>query len=133
MNLVSVNTEILQRLKGLKELDVSDNQLSCINGERFSLTSLRELNCASNNLSSVDDFIMFPNLEKLDVSNNASLEVADRYKLVSLLPKLRILEEKDVSVMREAVNKFDTALAAKVLYCIKTSIVSNWPYTMLFV
>lgn len=78
------------------------------------MNSLKELNCASNNLDSVDDFVLFPNLEKVDVSDNVSLEVADRYKLVSLLPKLKVLEDKDVSVMREAVKKFDGALAEKV-------------------
>lgn len=113
---MSVNTELLQRLKNLKELDVSKNQLSGLRLEGFTLYSLRELNCSSNNLNSVDDFVLFPNLEKLDVSENALLEVSDRYKLVSLLPKLKILEEKDVTLMREAVTKFDAALAAKVLH-----------------
>lgn len=113
-NLVSVNGELLQRLKNIQELNVSQNQLSGLNLEGFTLSSLRELNCSSNRLKSVDDFIIFPNLEKLDVSDNAQLEVSDRYKLVSLLPKLKVLEDKDVSIMREAVNKFDAALANKV-------------------
>lgn len=114
LNLLSVNIDLLKRLTSLKVLDVSKNQLSGLKLEGFTLNSLRELNCSCNNLKSVDDFIVFPNLEKLDVSGNALLEVSDRYKLVSLLPKLKILEEKDVSVMREAVIKFDAALAAKV-------------------
>ena len=109
-----MNGELLQRLKNIQELNVSQNQLSGLNLEGFTLSSLRELNCSSNRLKSVDDFIIFPNLEKLDVSDNAQLEVLDRYKLVSLLPKLKVLEDKDVSIMREAVNKFDAALANKV-------------------
>ena len=111
---MSVNSEVLKRLTNLLTLDVSKNKLSGVKLEGFTLNSLRELNCSSNNLVSVDDFVSFPNLEKVDVSDNASLEVADRYKLVSLLPKLKVLEDKDVSLMRDAVNKFDGVLASKV-------------------
>jgi hypothetical protein len=114
LNLVSVNAEVLKRLVNLQTLDVSNNKLSGLKSEGFTLNSLKELNCSSNNLLTVDDFVLFPNLEKADVSNNVSLEVADRYKLVSLLPKLKVLEDKEVSVMREAVEKFDGILAAKV-------------------
>ena len=114
LNLVSVNSDVLKRLTNLQTLDVSKNKLSGVKLEGFTLNSLRELNCSSNNLVSVDDFVAFPNLENADVSDNVSLEVADRYKLVSLLPKLKVLEDKDVSIMREAVKKFDGALAAKV-------------------
>ena len=112
--MVSVNSDVLKRLTNLQTLDVSKNKLSGVKLEGFTLNSLRELNCSSNNLVSVDDFVAFPNLENADVSDNVSLEVADRYKLVSLLPKLKVLEDKDVSIMREAVKKFDGALAAKV-------------------
>ena len=111
---MSVNPDVLRRLTNLKILDVSDNKLSGLKLEGFTLNSLKELNCSSNNLDSVDDFVLFPNLEKVNVSDNVSLEVADRYKLVSLLPKLKVLEDKDVSVMREAVKKFDGVLAVKV-------------------
>ena len=114
LNLVSVNPEVFKRLTNLQSLDVSNNKLSGLKLEGYTLSSLRELNCSSNMLVSVDDFVSFPNLEKANVSNNVSLEVADRYKLVSLLPKLKVLEDKDVSVMREAVEKFDGILAAKV-------------------
>ncbi|CAB3981048.1 Leucine-rich repeat and WD repeat-containing 1 [Paramuricea clavata] len=114
LNLMSVNSDVLKRLRNLHSLDVSKNKLSGLKLEGFTLNSLKELNCSSNNLLSVDDFVLFPNLEKVDVSDNVSLEVADRYKLVSLLPKLKVLEDKDVSVMREAVKKFDGILAAKV-------------------
>lgn len=112
--MVSINSDILKRLTSLQSLDVSKNKLSGLKLEGFTLNSLKELNCSSNNLQSVDDFVLFPNLEKVDVSDNVLLEVADRYKLVSLLPKLKVLEDKDVSVMREAVDKFDGILAAKV-------------------
>jgi Leucine-rich repeat (LRR) protein len=111
---MSVNSDVLKRLKNLHSLDVSKNKLSGLKLDGFTLNSLKELNCSSNNLLSVDDFVLFPNLEKVDVSDNVSLEVADRYKLVSLLPKLKVLEDKDVSIMREAVKKFDGILAAKV-------------------
>jgi Leucine-rich repeat (LRR) protein len=111
---VSVNPEVFKRLTSLQSLDVSNNKLSGLKLEGFTLNSLKEMDCSSNNLLSVDDFALFPNLEKADVSNNVMLEVADRYKLVSLLPRLKVLEDKDVSVMREAVEKFDGMLAAKV-------------------
>lgn len=116
VNLASVNEAVLKKLTNLRELDISNNKISSLGFHGITLGLLKELNCASNNLTTVDDFALFPNLEMVDVSNNVSLEVVDRYKLVSMLPKLKVLDNKDVSVMREAVNKLDGDLATKVTF-----------------
>lgn len=114
--MASVNEAVLKKLTNLRELDISNNKISSLGFHGITLGLLKELNCASNNLTTVDDFALFPNLEMVDVSNNVSLEVVDRYKLVSMLPKLKVLDNKDVSVMREAVNKLDSDLATKVTF-----------------
>ena len=116
VNLASVNEAVLKKLTNLRELDISNNKISSLGFHGITLGLLKELNCASNNLTTVDDFALFPNLEMVDVSNNVSLEVVDRYKLVSMLPKLKVLDNMDVSVMREAVNKLDGDLATKVTF-----------------
>ncbi|KAJ7387916.1 Leucine-rich repeats and WD repeat domain-containing protein 1 [Desmophyllum pertusum] len=87
---------------------------------REDLSEIRQLNLSSLGLSYIPGELLqqlpnrFPNLERLNVTNNPTLEVSDKYKLVSLCPLLKTLDGKDISLMRDAVNRLDSTMLQKI-------------------
>lgn len=112
LGLTSVVTDTLQCLPNLEELDLSKNQLTAIKLDGV-MPQVKTLSLSSNQLCSVDGLIAFPSLESVDVTNNPTLEVSDKYKLVSLCPMLKIMDGKDIGLMRDAVNRLNSTLSQK--------------------
>lgn len=113
LGLTCIPAELLQPLPNLEEVDLSKNKLTAI-VQVGALPQVKVMSFANNQLSNVDGLKAFPNLESLDVTNNPTLEVSDRYKLVSLCPLLKILDGKDISLMRDAVNRLDATMSQKI-------------------
>lgn len=113
LGLTSITADILQCLPNLVELDLSKNKLTAVELDG-AIPQVKTLSFSSNQLCSVDGFKAFPNLENLDVTNNPTLEVSDKYKLVSLCPLLKIMDGKDIGLMRDAVNRLNSTLSQKV-------------------
>jgi hypothetical protein len=105
LNLKVVPLELINRLSGLLELILSNNQLSSVpnfanlqnlrglwlNNNRLSsvpdfarLQNLRRLLLSNNQLSSVPDFANLPNLQRLHLSNNQLSSVPDFANLPNL-------------------------------------------------
>lgn len=113
LGLTCIPNELLQQLPNLAELNLSKNKLSDVNSEK-AFPKLKVLSAASNQLSNVDGLTAFPNLISLDVTSNPTLEVSDKYKLVSICPLLKTLDGKDISLMRDAVNRLDSTMTQKI-------------------
>lgn len=112
LGLTHIPSKLLQQLPNLEDLDLSLNKLTAIENEG-ALPQVKKLSFAGNQLSSTDGLTAFPNLENVNVTDNPTLEVSDKYKLVSLCPKLKIMDGKDISLMRDAVNRLDATLSQK--------------------
>ncbi|XP_006889860.1 PREDICTED: leucine-rich repeat and WD repeat-containing protein 1 [Elephantulus edwardii] len=91
-----LDPKLLCRLKLLKELDLSNNQLDTLPAN-LGLSHLRILHCANNQLGDITCLSQFPQLEELSLEGNHHLTVSDNLKISFLLPKLRKFNGKDAS------------------------------------
>eukprot|EP00794_Sanderia_malayensis_P013899 gene13899-15347_t len=119
-NIKKLSSDFFEKLRNLEELDISDNKLlvipiSCAH------KSLKTLNCAKNNLKSVNELAFFSELHHLNIFGNSLIQVSDRYKLVSILTKLKSLDGKDVDLMREAIGRLNALLAGKLRELFRSS------------
>lgn len=112
LRLTHIPAQLLQCLPNLEDLDLSKNKLTAIKLDR-TIPQVKTLSFSNNQLSNVNGLSSFPNLENLDVTNNPTLEVSDKYKLVSLCPVLKVMDGKDIALMRDAVNRLDSTLSQK--------------------
>ncbi|XP_032220386.1 leucine-rich repeat and WD repeat-containing protein 1 isoform X2 [Nematostella vectensis] len=112
--LSQIESEILQQLTAIEELDLSNNKLVKLQLQDVFLPSLTKLNLANNQLATLEGFTAFPNLVDLNITNNPKIEVSEKYKLVAVCPLLKLLDGKDVSMMRDAVARLDSTLVSKV-------------------
>ena len=80
--IVNLDGKILQQLTSLEELNLSKNKLSKLEIRDFVIVpSLKVLDLSQNQLTCVDGLISFPNLESLVLLENSKLEVKMRHKL----------------------------------------------------
>ncbi|XP_053560572.1 leucine-rich repeat and WD repeat-containing protein 1 [Bombina bombina] len=105
MNLQSNNLDpqLFSQMEKLEELDISKNLLSEL-PENLNLVNLRVLNFADNQVEEVTTLTQFPNLEELIYEENLYLTVSDNYKVFCLLPKLRRLNNKDITSLANHVR-----------------------------
>ncbi|KAJ7997006.1 hypothetical protein DPEC_G00224430 [Dallia pectoralis] len=87
---------LLSRLCCLEQLDLSGNRLQQL-PPRLSLPSLRTLDLSNNDMEDVTTLNSLTNLEELRMEDNLYVTVTDNYKLMVLLPKLRVYNGKDIS------------------------------------
>ena len=84
-NLERLDVEVMNRMKGLKSLDISDNEIGIIPAG-LSLPNLTVLDCSDNNLFNLEFVKKFPRLHTLHVEGN-NIEVStppSRYHLYGL-------------------------------------------------
>ncbi|XP_035864814.1 leucine-rich repeat and WD repeat-containing protein 1 isoform X2 [Sander lucioperca] len=87
---------LLSRLQCLEQWDLSGNRLQEL-PKNLELPALRSLDLSDNQLEDVTTLESLSNLEELKMEDNLYITVSDNYKLMALLPKLRIHNGKDVS------------------------------------
>ncbi|XP_034744926.1 leucine-rich repeat and WD repeat-containing protein 1 isoform X1 [Etheostoma cragini] len=87
---------LLSRLRYLERWDLSGNRLQEL-PKNLELPTLRYLDLSDNQLEDVTALESLSNLEELKMEDNLYITVSDNYKLMVLLPKLRIHNGKDVS------------------------------------
>ncbi|XP_062844708.1 leucine-rich repeat and WD repeat-containing protein 1 [Trichomycterus rosablanca] len=87
---------LLNKLTSLQVLDLSGNMLQKLPAA-LSFPRLRVLNLSSNDLEDVHSLESLSNLEELRLEDNLYLTVSDEHRVMFLLPKLKILNGKDVS------------------------------------
>lgn len=107
----TLDPAVFSKMVGLEVLNLSNNRISGF-PINLGLRKLRVLNLHHNHLKSVATLEQFPDLEELNIENNL-LSIADHYIAVYMLPKLKILNGKDVDI-RETVQNMEDTLMAKV-------------------
>ena len=84
LELTQINTAILRELTNIQELDISNNKLTQFNAAGVSVPSLKTLDLSTNDISCVEDLARtFPNLENVNTANNPKLEVS-QYDMMRL-------------------------------------------------
>ncbi|KAL0994469.1 hypothetical protein UPYG_G00122650 [Umbra pygmaea] len=91
-----LHVPLLSRLCSLEKLDLSGNKLQEMPPD-LSLPSLRTLDLSNNDMEDVTTLNTLTELEELRLEDNLYITVTDNYKLMILLPKLRIYNGKDIS------------------------------------
>ncbi|KAM5181767.1 leucine-rich repeat and WD repeat-containing protein 1 [Mantella aurantiaca] len=99
----NIDPHLFSRMINLEELDLSKNVLSAI-PEKIGLPKLKVLNLSDNQIEDVTPLQQFPNLEEILYEENLYLTVSDNYKTFCLLPKLRRLNNKDITSMANHVR-----------------------------
>ncbi|XP_029303605.1 leucine-rich repeat and WD repeat-containing protein 1 isoform X2 [Cottoperca gobio] len=87
---------LLSRLQSLERWDLSGNRLEEFPKD-LALPALQHLDLSDNQMEDVTTLESLSNLEELKLEDNLYITVSDNYKLMVLLPKLRIYNGKDVS------------------------------------
>ncbi|XP_069766642.1 leucine-rich repeat and WD repeat-containing protein 1 [Narcine bancroftii] len=91
-----LDRELFSQLLELEELNVSGNLLTEI-PDNLGLASLKYLNCANNDLEQITSFSQFEKLEDVNCEDNLQLTICDTYKLIYLLPNLRLLNGSNIT------------------------------------
>ncbi|NP_001086115.1 leucine-rich repeat and WD repeat-containing protein 1 [Xenopus laevis] len=103
LDLKDLDQKLFSQMVNLDELDISHNTLSDLPGN-LRLHNLRILNFADNHVEDVTVLKQFPNLEEVIYEDNIYLTVSDNYKVFCLLPKLRRLNNKDITSLANHVR-----------------------------
>uniref|UniRef100_A0A1A8I7M1 Leucine-rich repeats and WD repeat domain containing 1 n=1 Tax=Nothobranchius kuhntae TaxID=321403 RepID=A0A1A8I7M1_NOTKU len=88
--------KLLSRLQSLERWDLSGNRLQEL-PKNLKLPALRYLDLTNNQMEDVTTLESLSSLEELKMDDNFYITISDSYKLMVLLPKLRIYNNKDVS------------------------------------
>ncbi|KAG7217053.1 hypothetical protein INR49_027592 [Caranx melampygus] len=87
---------LLSRLQSLEHWDLSGNRLQEL-PKNLELPALHHLDLSDNQIEDVTTLESLSSLEELKMENNLYITVSDNYKLMVLLPNLRIYNGKDIS------------------------------------
>ncbi|XP_060719562.1 leucine-rich repeat and WD repeat-containing protein 1 isoform X1 [Tachysurus vachellii] len=90
-----LSVALLNKLSALEELDLSGNMLQKL-PDGLSLPCTRLLNFSNNDMEDVTSLKVLSGLEELRLDDNLYLTVSDEHKVMFLLPKLKILNGKDI-------------------------------------
>lgn len=109
---------LLSRLQSLERLDLSGNRLQEF-PRNLKLPALKQLDLSDNQMEDVTSLESLSCLEELHMEDNLYVTVSDNYKLMVLLPQLRMYNGKDVS---------STAKHLRYVYSdnLKTRILAVW-------
>ncbi|TKS83239.1 Leucine-rich repeat and WD repeat-containing protein 1 ORC-associated protein [Collichthys lucidus] len=88
--------KLLSRLQSLEHWDLSGNRLQEF-PKNLELPALRHLDLSDNQIEDVTTLKSLSGLEELKLEDNLYITVSDNYKLMVLLPNLRMYNGKDVS------------------------------------
>uniref|UniRef100_A0A6I8PW18 Leucine-rich repeat and WD repeat-containing protein 1 n=1 Tax=Xenopus tropicalis TaxID=8364 RepID=A0A6I8PW18_XENTR len=103
LEMKDIDPKLFSQMVNLDELDISHNTLSEL-PDNLGLHNLRILNFADNHVEDVTVLKQFPNLEEVIYEDNIYLTVSDNYKVFCLLPKLRRLNNKDITSLANHVR-----------------------------
>lgn len=87
---------LLSRLVSLERLDLSGNQLKDL-PRTLALPKLKQLDLSDNNMEDVTSLEGLDAVEELCMEDNVYITVSDNYKMMVLLPQLRMYNGKDVT------------------------------------
>ncbi|XP_054872909.1 leucine-rich repeat and WD repeat-containing protein 1 isoform X1 [Amphiprion ocellaris] len=96
LQLQDLPVKLLSRLRSLERWDLSGNRLQDFH-KSLELPALRFLDLSDNQMEDVTTLESLVGLEELKMDDNLYITVSDNYKLMVLLPNLRIYNGKDVS------------------------------------
>uniref|UniRef100_A0A3P8SN95 Leucine-rich repeat and WD repeat-containing protein 1 n=1 Tax=Amphiprion percula TaxID=161767 RepID=A0A3P8SN95_AMPPE len=96
LQLQDLPVKLLSRLRSLERWDLSGNRLQDFH-KSLELPALRFLDLSDNQMEDVTTLESLVSLEELKMDDNLYITVSDNYKLMVLLPNLRIYNGKDVS------------------------------------
>ncbi|KAL3970682.1 hypothetical protein ACER0C_026201 [Sarotherodon galilaeus] len=96
LKLQDLPVKLLSRLQSLEKLDLSGNMLQEF-PKNLELPALRFLDLSDNQIEDVTTLDSLSNVEELRMDGNLYITVSHTYKLMVLLPNLRIYNGKDVS------------------------------------
>ncbi|XP_041656665.1 leucine-rich repeat and WD repeat-containing protein 1 [Cheilinus undulatus] len=88
--------KLLSRLQSLERLDLSRNRLQEL-PKNLKLPVLRYLDLSDNQMEDVTTLGSLEGLEELKMEDNLYVTVSDNYKMMVLLPNLRIYNGKDIT------------------------------------
>ncbi|CAN9501095.1 unnamed protein product [Ophioblennius macclurei] len=88
--------KLLSRLSSLERWDLSGNRLQEF-PKGLDLPALRRLDLGDNQMEDVTTLESLRGLEELNMEDNLYITVSDSYKLMVVLPKLRMYNGKDVT------------------------------------
>ncbi|XP_007486038.1 leucine-rich repeat and WD repeat-containing protein 1 [Monodelphis domestica] len=108
-----LDLQLLNRLKQLRELDLSDNLLERL-PDGLDLPSLQVLRCTNNQLEDLTPLQQFPALEEVDFEDNLYLTVNDNYKIASLLPNIQKINGKETDSLLNHVKILTQELTGRV-------------------
>ncbi|KAM6983528.1 leucine-rich repeat and WD repeat-containing protein 1 [Tautogolabrus adspersus] len=91
-----LSVKLLSRLQSLERLDLSGNQLQEL-PKNLKLPALRYLDLSDNQMEDVTTLESVCGVEELKMEDNLYITVSDNYKMMVLLPNLRIFNGKDVT------------------------------------
>ncbi|TSP36096.1 Leucine-rich repeat and WD repeat-containing protein 1 [Bagarius yarrelli] len=103
---------LLNKLSSLEELDLSGNMLQKLPA-KLSLPRLRLLNFSNNDMEDVTSLEALASLEELRLDDNLYLTVSDEHKVMFLLPKLKILNGKDISATANHIRYVNSEILRK--------------------
>ncbi|XP_068187134.1 leucine-rich repeat and WD repeat-containing protein 1 isoform X2 [Antennarius striatus] len=96
LKLQDLPVKLLSRLQSLERLDLSGNCLQDL-PKAMVMPALGFLDLSDNQMEDVTTLESLCSLEELKMENNPYITVSDNYKVMVLLPNLRIYNGKDVS------------------------------------
>ncbi|XP_067347681.1 leucine-rich repeat and WD repeat-containing protein 1 isoform X2 [Channa argus] len=96
LKLQDLPVKLLSRLQSLERWDLSGNRLQEF-PKNLKLPALRFLDLSDNQMEDVTSLESLSGLEEVKMEDNLYITVSDNYKLMVLLPNLRIYNGKDVS------------------------------------
>ncbi|XP_064425107.1 leucine-rich repeat and WD repeat-containing protein 1 isoform X2 [Latimeria chalumnae] len=96
LEIKDLDSVLFSQMEKLEELDLSHNRLTVVQKD-LGLQNLRVLNLSWNQLEDVSTLKQFQQLTELNYENNLYLTICDNYKMMFLLPNLRLLNGKDVT------------------------------------
>ncbi|KAM9781160.1 leucine-rich repeat and WD repeat-containing protein 1 isoform X1 [Syngnathus typhle] len=88
--------KLLSRLRSLERWDLSGNRLQKF-PKGLELPKLRFLDLSDNQMEDVTSLASLRSLEEVKMEDNLYITVSDNYKLMTLLPKLRSYNGKDIT------------------------------------
>ncbi|XP_060769425.1 leucine-rich repeat and WD repeat-containing protein 1 isoform X2 [Neoarius graeffei] len=107
-----LSVALLNKLSALEELDLSRNLLQNLPAG-LCLPQLRLLNFSNNNMEEVTSLEVLTGLEELRLEDNFYLTVSDEHKVMFLLPKLKMLNGKDISATANHIHYVNTEILWK--------------------
>ncbi|XP_041808402.1 leucine-rich repeat and WD repeat-containing protein 1 [Chelmon rostratus] len=96
LKLQDLPVRLLSRLRSLERWDLSGNRLQEL-PKNLELPALRYLDLSDNQMEDVTTLESLSCLEELKMEDNLYITVSDNYKLMVLLPNLRIYNGKDIT------------------------------------